>query len=292
MAAKQSLPIQLRLIRTGFSAMDKISPRLTGRMAERLFFIPRKYPARDREREVLAQANRQVIKVKNEDIQLYRWGTGSRNAWLVHGWEGHAGHLGAFVSPLVEQGYSVWSFDAPAHGASTGRTSSIPQFAEVLHTMLDLQGSPELLVAHSMGSAASMYFALQSQVHIPKAVFITSPNRMGDVLDSYSKMISISSKSVAHLKAFAEQRIGFEIEEMDVSKLADSTQIGQALYMHDRKDKIIPFAYAQAICDAWDKASLIPMEGKGHYRILWDDQTLAEFRKFIGEVKMPRIEAV
>ena len=61
----------------------------------------------------------------------WSWGDGPA-VYLVHGWAGVGGQLAAFVPPLLAGGFRVVTFDAPGHGASAGRRSSIIHFADAL----------------------------------------------------------------------------------------------------------------------------------------------------------------
>jgi alpha-beta hydrolase superfamily lysophospholipase len=50
---------------------------------------------------------------KGKILKGYSWGTGKRN--VVHGWESRGTALRSFVPVLLEKGFRVVAFDAPAH---------------------------------------------------------------------------------------------------------------------------------------------------------------------------------
>jgi pimeloyl-ACP methyl ester carboxylesterase len=41
--------------------------------------------------------------------------------------------MGLFINPLVDAGYRVIAFDAPAHGDSGGKRTSLLEFAQIVH---------------------------------------------------------------------------------------------------------------------------------------------------------------
>ena len=61
-------------------------------------------------------------------------------------WGSRGARLGSFVAPLTGAGFSVLGFDAPGHGASAGRLSSLPQFIAAIREIGDRLGPLELVV--------------------------------------------------------------------------------------------------------------------------------------------------
>jgi hypothetical protein len=118
-------PLVQRMTLASVGALSSIAPAVAARLAERPFLTPPRYPAPDREREILARARPGSVRVAGRRIETWSWGVGPR-ILLVHGWGGRGGQLGAFVEPLVSRGFSVTAFDGPAHGASEGRVATIP----------------------------------------------------------------------------------------------------------------------------------------------------------------------
>lgn len=45
---------------------------------------------------------------------------------MVHGWSGRGTQMSKIAEALVEQGYRIISFDAPAHGKADGKISMMP----------------------------------------------------------------------------------------------------------------------------------------------------------------------
>jgi alpha-beta hydrolase superfamily lysophospholipase len=85
--------------------------RFLARAALALFQTPRRSP------HDLPDAT--FVEVNGERLATWSYGKGP-TILLVHGWNGHAAQLRAFVSPLVDAGYRVVAFDQPAHGQSSG----------------------------------------------------------------------------------------------------------------------------------------------------------------------------
>src|SRR2546428_2032360 len=120
-------PLGARLLRPGLATLSTLAPALAARVAERLFLSAPRHPAPARETAVLAGARTTIVRVDGAPVTTWTWGHGPR-ILLVHGWGGRGAQLAGFVGPLVASGCSVVTFDAPGHGASPERRSSIIPF--------------------------------------------------------------------------------------------------------------------------------------------------------------------
>ena len=134
-----------------FGFVSRLSPRIGAVPAEILFLSP---PAQRRtraEEAVLAAGKSFRVRTPGGRLAAWSWGSGPR-VLLVHGWGGHAGRLSRFVEPLVAAGFSVVAFDAPAHGDSSGRRSSLPDFVDAILAVAAATGPVTAVIAHSMGA--------------------------------------------------------------------------------------------------------------------------------------------
>src|SRR5689334_1188933 len=95
--------IALRATRIAFGSLGTVLPEPMAALAERLYFSARKHRLPERERSILEDAERIDL---IDGVAMWRWtpdfpweraerGT----VLLVHGWEGRASQLGAFVKP-------------------------------------------------------------------------------------------------------------------------------------------------------------------------------------------------
>src|SRR6185295_1815526 len=123
----RALPRELRWIAGALDLADRVVPPLAERWAARQFFTPRRTRLGDR--SALMSARR--IRIDGRELAAWRWGDGPA-VLLVHGWEGHAGQLAAFVEPLLARGLSAVAFDAPAHGSSRGDHVTLFDFADAV----------------------------------------------------------------------------------------------------------------------------------------------------------------
>jgi pimeloyl-ACP methyl ester carboxylesterase len=264
--------------RAAFSVASQLAPGLTARIAERLFRKTQRSRTLRGEREVLGAANEMSL----AGMKACSWGEGP-TVLLVHGWNGRATQLGAFVSPLVARGYRVVAFDAFGHGASPGNYLSLPELATCIRQVADELGGVYGVIAHSLGGAATT-FALAKGLEIERAVFVSPPDDPREFLAIFSTALGISDEVRALTKRRIEERLGSAMEDMRATALAPSMKT-PLLVIHDRDDKEVPARVGQSIAEAWPAAELILTQGLGHQRILRDEAVTHFAVRFIDAPK-------
>src|SRR5690606_32146240 len=135
--------------------------------------IRHKLPKRE---EPMEQNSKQVyitIPQLDKKIRVFEYGSGSKKALLVHGWSGRGTQLVSIADALIKQGYTVISFDAPAHGKSEGKVSYMTMFIESILELERIYGGFEVAVGHSLGGMSVMN-SLKRGLILQKAVIVGS----------------------------------------------------------------------------------------------------------------------
>ena len=145
-------PLILRLFQLGFSIAGRLSPALTGSLAYKLWFTPTRFKTPASERKALDSSLIEFHRINSQNIATFIWGQPELPAiLLVHGWSGRGTQLGAFVEPLLDAGYRVISFDAPAHGKSSGKQTNLYEIADVILALQEHYGKFDSVITHSFG---------------------------------------------------------------------------------------------------------------------------------------------
>jgi hypothetical protein len=205
---------------------------------------------------------------------------------LVHGWGGRGAQLGAFVEPLVAKGFSVAWFDGPAHGASEGRLTTIPELAAALGAVVAASGPVRGVVAHSGGGVVSAWavrrWLLDGVVDLPARIALVAPPAdFGRYLAGFMDACDLSDTARRLLERGLEARIGVPPEAFDLTRLAADLPMA-ALVAHDREDTEVPWAEGAAIAAAWPGAQLVTTQALGHRRILRDPAVVARVTDFLA----------
>jgi hypothetical protein len=279
-------PIAQRVVLAGVGVLSQVSPSGAARLAERLFLTPPRYPAPDRERDLLARARPGSVQIRGRRVATWTWGAGPR-ILLVHGWGGRGAQLGAFVEPLVARGFSVAWFDGPAHGASEGRRVTIPEMAGAVRAVVGAIGPVRGAIAHSGGAMVSAWAIrealLEGFVELPEAIaLVAPPAHFQTHFDRFARASRLSVAGRERFQRRLEARVGAPLADFDLSRLARDLPLA-ALVVHDREDAEVAWAEGAAVAAAWPGAELLTTEQLGHRRILRDPVVVARVTAFLEE---------
>jgi hypothetical protein len=271
-------------VRAAFRLLAAISSSAAAGVAHRLFFTPPRARVRDEDRAVLATARRAEHRVMGERVASYAWGSGAP-VLLVHGWGGHAGHMAAFVEPLVRAGLGVVAVDLPGHGASGGRRSSLVHFAAAIEGVTsDLLPAPDAawhgVVAHSLGAPGLMR-ALSRGVRARRVVAVAPPAHLGPIWALFRETLGVPDAAWARMRRIGEEWLDIDFDDVEPLRLA-AGMTAPVLVLHDAGDREVDVAEGVALAGAWPGAIFRRTDGLGHVRILRDAATVREAVEFIA----------
>ena len=266
-----------------FAASALLFPELAGAWAERLFLTPPQrrdgFAALD-----LTGARAGSVEHKGRQIATWQWGWRSREApavLLAHGWGGQAAQMRGFAFPLLAAGYRVIAYDQPAHGVSEGRLTGLPDFADVLATVAAAHGGVQAVVGHSLGATAAALALATSKARFSKVVLVSPPSDLVGYSRRFARWHWMPEPVRRSMQAAIEERYGVAWEDPDVARIAPRLS-AQALVVHDREDRMIPWKQGERFARLWPNARLLSTRGLGHGRILEDGNVLQAAADFIG----------
>jgi pimeloyl-ACP methyl ester carboxylesterase len=267
------------------AAAEREAPRLGARLAVRMWMtIPRSSAAVD----AGAGAARSVLTDGGKRVVVSSWGAGPV-VYLLHGWGGHRGQFGAFVTPLVEAGFQIVAVDALGHGesgpGSYGRRRGLmPDFTAALAAAARRFGPPHGVIAHSLGASAAAVATLDG-FPSGRLVLIAPISSPMSGLDIFAKWLRIGPRVRAEMPRRIERIGRIPMTRFDVaSRAAEREELPPALVIHDTGDRTVPFDTGALVSAAWPGARLERTHGLGHRRILADPSVVAKAVGFIAAV--------
>ena len=292
------LALAARSVRVAFRVLERCAPALGARWAERLWFtIPRAHPARRGSgnprgvpRSIRPGATgrdggaRFELAVDGRPVVGRVWGQGEP-VYLLHGWGGSGGQLGAFVAPLLAAGYRVVSFDAPSHGESAPgpggpRGSTLLEFAEALRVVVDRYGPARAVVAHSLGCSA-VAAALRDGLAADRVVFLAPMADPRPYTHQFARRLGFGERVRVRMVERIERRVGVPMSHFDLPAMARQMTPPPLLVVHDRHDREIGWSGGRDVSRAWPAARLLLTSGLGHRRILRDPDVVAQVVEFV-----------
>jgi pimeloyl-ACP methyl ester carboxylesterase len=229
---------------------------------------PQQKKKRQIEIETLANANKETISINGNKIQCYKWGNNEDSVLLIHGWEGNAGNYSEIVLKLLENNYSVYAFDGPGHGQSSGGKNVMFEYLDTVQHFIS-KWDIKKIISHSFGSVVTTYaLSLIPNHTIDKYILLTTPHTFKDYVGNISNKIGFHQRTINSFIKKIEKERNQSIDEMDVVKYINNNSVKEALILHDIKDRIIPISQARIVADAWSKSNLLEIENTGHFKIL------------------------
>lgn len=278
----RAVPLILKLIRLGFRLGGTLSPQLAGRIAYKLWLTPTRFSTPESERAALESAEIAHCNINANRIATYSWGHSGPTVLLVHGWSGRGTQLGAFVEPLVEAGFRVLSFDAPAHGSSSGKQTTLYEITGVLLALNNQFGPFESVITHSFGGPC-LAVAMQRGLKTSSVVSLSPPARVAALVEKFTDTLAIPEKAGNDFVRRFKDAFGEKVmQQASMDNNVTGLQI-PALVIHDEDDADVPWQQGQAVARAWDNARFIKTSGLGHRRILRDASTIKLAVEFVKQ---------
>ncbi len=269
------------MIRYSFRLLSFLAPSLAAHLAYKIWFTSPRFKEPKREVAWRQQATLSTLTTATGNVQLYEWGKPDQ-PWvlLVHGWSGRGPQLGAFAEALSQQGYRVISFDAPGHGRSDGKSTTIFEIAAVVQQIIQQNSTPKALVTHSFGGMVTALAIRQYQLPVQRLVAISCPTVLQYLFDGFQQTLAISDNVMMRFRAKLTNEFGKDIlSRLDADdNLRDWS--GDLLVIHDEDDKAVPIRYGQQLSGVSDAQTLYT-QGLGHRRILRDKQVIAAVTAFV-----------
>ena len=265
-------------MRTAFRAVGAVAPGVAARWAETLFCTPPRRGGGDA--SFLASGSRFTLESQGQRLAAWEWGSGP-TVVLAHGWGSRAGRFGTLGRALLAAGLRVVSYDAPAHGESTGRFASLPEFARALGDVAGAVGPIHGLVGHSLGGAA-VAMAMRHGVAARRAVLLAPPADVRIFSDLFARTLAIGAVVQEAMHRNLERRLHIVWDDLHIPSLVRELP-APALVIHDRDDTDVPCAHGEEIVGAWAGSRLELTSGLGHRALLRDPAVIATTVAFLKE---------
>jgi pimeloyl-ACP methyl ester carboxylesterase len=270
------------------STAAKVSTRLAGLFAARLWFTPWTVPLGDRAKahqaSWLADTTSVQFATSAGTVAGYAAGAGP-TVLLVHGWGERSGDMGAFIEPLTSSGYRVVGIDLPAHGKSPGTQTNLIIAADAVNEIAR-ETDVRAVIAHSMGGHAVM--TAMSQGSTPEAVVLLAPAvRLTGALKRFGYLFGLPPRAVTGLRETIERRFGATVwDDLSADRMARAFTT-PSLIFHDHEDPQIDPADSELLADAWPGAALKKTTGLGHGKIVRDAAVIRGAVQFVRSYVRP-----
>ncbi|MGQ3209509.1 MAG: alpha/beta hydrolase [Shinella sp.] len=290
----------LKVIRLALSSVAAVSPAAAGRAAFRLFATtPGRRPRTAKERELFArsegwmrQAQRVELTFAGGTAVAHRFAARPCEAFagrvlVVHGWGSQAAYLSALTEGLVAAGHEVVALDLPGHGASRGRTLTLPMAVRAIDAAWQRFGGFDYFCGHSFGGASLACAASGLVPSVPahrprRLVTIGSPSEMQWLFKDLGRYLKLGAKAQVALEDHVERIAGAPLSAFDAANGAGRLNTPM-LVIHAEDDKEVPAMHARRYAAAGSNVTLEWANGFGHRRIVSAEPVIDRIVDFFSE---------
>jgi pimeloyl-ACP methyl ester carboxylesterase len=268
-------------VQTKFKLLSVISKRKAAEKAFVVFGTPflksvRKGPIKNAE-TIHFQLN-------GKKMNGYRWNHPQpQKALILHGFGSAAHKFEDYALLLIDKGFEVLAFDAPAHGDSEGGTTNAIEYSEMIIEIMEKFGPIENFIAHSFGGI-SLSLALEQVKHDAgtKVVFIAPATETTSAVDGAFKMLKLKSEAVRN----EFEKIIFEVSGKQTEwfsiRRAMHNITASVLWIHDEDDDITPWADALKVKeDNHPNIKFVCTKELGHNKIYHDESVKKQVIDFM-----------
>jgi len=268
----RSFGVKQQIKRFSINSMGFLFPNKTKSLVKHLFFKPSRRKPSEQEQKWLSYAKNFQIQVGGKVIQCWKWGDGPQILSL-HGWNGIGVNLYPVFAPLLLKGYSVVAFDAPGHGMSEGELTNYFEITDTARILVKKLGKQTLsgMIAHSVGGAAAINCLSKEKLAV-KTVLIAPALKLKELLFNTFIQNGIPEWLYHSIISDIEEEYRYNFEDDNPYILLENLN-SDVMILHDRNDKMIPFAVARTISKEHSNIILHTTEGLGHKYIIKARQT-------------------
>ncbi|TAA61480.1 alpha/beta hydrolase [Shinella sp. JR1-6] len=290
----------LKVIRLALSGVARISPDAAGRAAFRLFATtPGRRPRTAKEKDLFArsagwmrQAERVPLTFAGGRAVAHRFAARpcqnfAGRVLVVHGWGSRAAYLSALTEALVAAGHEVVALDLPGHGASGGRTLTLPMAVRAIDAAWQRFGGFDYFCGHSFGGASLACAASGLVPSVPahrprRLVTIGSPSEMTWLFKDLGRFLKLGPKAQGALESHVERIAGAPLSAFDAANGAGRLK-SPMLVLHAEDDKEVPALHARRYAASGPNVTLEWANGFGHRRIVSAEPVIDRIVQFLAE---------
>lgn len=285
--SKKGQPVQVLLTPTYILATGRflsiVSPCLASRYAAWLFLKPFRYklPAREKELDEIMTHEKEIVPHIDRVIYVYKNFTANsgKRILLAHGWSGRGTQMPDIAMTLIKNGYDVISFDAPAHGRSSGQMSMMPYFIDSIKFVEKKYGPFYGAIGHSLGGM-SLLKAVKDGLNIQKLVIIGTANSVTQITKEFARNMQLSPKVAKIMKSYFDKQFGEDMDNLSGALSAEMVNI-PTLVIHDEDDVDVEISSAYEIKNSLKQGELFVTKGLGHRKILGNIKVINKITTFI-----------
>ncbi len=278
-----SREFKLKTIKYLFKIGGKITPKLIARFAYGSFFArPFRNKPLPSDTDLIQLSQVLNLKFENKNMRGYCFGNGAKVVLLAHGWSSHALTQRKLIMRLLaEKDYTIYTFDAPAHGNSDGITTNGMQYRRFLHKLISIY-KPIIVVAHSLGGICTLTeLPFIDNCSVNKVITLAIPVTSQMMVSKFIEQANLPTTTHHHFENIVQKIMKIDHNKFNLKRLYPNGIPYNGLIIHDTNDNVIPYTEGVKLAKIWPTAKFITTHNLDHSGVLKDDHLISQLVDFI-----------
>ncbi|RZM08676.1 MAG: alpha/beta fold hydrolase, partial [Pedobacter sp.] len=195
-----------------------------------------------------------------------------KKALILHGFSSSCHKFDHYAKAFIQKGFEVLAFDAPAHGASDGKTINALQYSEVIEKIVMLYGPVDVFLCHSLGGLAAS-LALEKIPHNEqtKLILIAPATETTSAINNAFSFLGLKNTQLrSELDEVIKRISGHDTGWFSIRR-AIRNICASVLWIHDEDDDVTPLEDALKVKeDAPSNVQFMVTKGLGHRQVYRD----------------------
>ena len=279
---KTTQQLAIKYYRTKFKILTSISKRKAAEKAFELFCTPQ---IRNKKKlpKIFETAERLQLKVDGIIVRGWRFNhPAARKVLILHGYESSVTNFDRYVKPLINKGYEVLAFDAPANGRSDGKQITLPLYSKMIKEIHKKFGPVQSFMAHSFGGLA-LSLALEEINHDDnyKVALIAPASETRTAINTFFSFLKLSPDIREDFEKIIVEKGGVHSDWYSIARAMTKIK-ATVLWFHDEDDDVTPLSDAIQVKEAhYPNVEFVITKGLGHRRIYRDNEVVKAIVDFL-----------
>jgi pimeloyl-ACP methyl ester carboxylesterase len=261
------------------------SPRLAAQQAYLLFTIP---PPPRKPLPLPQSPESKAVEFTFRDFTIrgHRWEsrqTNGKKVLLAHGFRSYGLKFEHLAKALMEKGYTVYAFDAPAHGNSDGKKVEAISYRDMILEADRIFGPFQAGVGHSFGGL-SLALATEKFANPAgrKIIFIAPATETSRSIGDLFRIIPVRKAIRDAFFDLVKEKAQVPVSHFSVNRIVQSTPCS-VLWIHDENDEICPLSDLKSSLDKHPaNVQFLITKGLGHNQVYKDAGVVNHLVEFIN----------
>ncbi len=201
---------------------------------------------------------------------------------IAHGFQSASVNFEAYAAALVEKGYEVIAFDAPAHGRSGGKRIVLPEYVRMLRSVNQYYGPFHSYMGHSLGGLALVLFLEDAPHNNDNHLVLVSPLvEMTAAVATLKTVLRLPDVVISDMNEYVQEISGHPFSWYSLRRALGQIQ-AKTMYVQDEDDQITPMPDALTVKnDNRPNIRFVFTKGFGHRRIYKDPNVRRQIVQFL-----------